>query len=120
MFHVRQIATGLFSLIAISLLAAVPVVEAEAASCNLNDIVNSYQSGKNHDKRGNVRGAIARWLPLAKAGMGPAQREMAKLFEAGRGAVKSIADAAFWAELSFRFHRPPCDRNPICDRARTC
>ena len=92
-----QIVAGVIGLVMIS---QFDVPSAEAANCNLSDIVKRYQSGKNLLATNNVRGALAQWRALANAGLGPAEREMAKLFEAGRGVAKSIDEAAFWAELS--------------------
>ena len=92
-----QIVAGVIGLVMISQFGG---PSAMAANCNLSDIVKRYQSGKNLLAANNVRGALAQWRTLADAGLGPAEREMAKLFEAGRGVAKSIDEAAFWAELS--------------------
>ena len=76
---------------------------AEAAkSCSLAKIAAGYHSGLDHFQRRDYRGAWARWAPLARAGLGPAQRHVAAMFSRGAGVKVSPERAAFWSALAFR------------------
>ena len=75
---------------------------AVAKTCKLSDIVSNYQTGLQHFKAKNYNRALVRWVPLAEAGLGPAQRQIAKMYAAGIGLEKSSIKAALWSELSFR------------------
>lgn len=75
---------------------------AVAKTCKLSDIVSNYQTGLQHFKAKNYNRALVRWVLLAEAGLGPAQRQIAKMYAAGIGLEKSPIKAALWAELSFR------------------
>jgi len=73
-----------------------------AEPCKFSDIVSNYKKGLNYFAAKNYNRAVVRWLPLAEAGLGPAQREIAAMYAAGLGLDKSAKKAAFWSELSFR------------------
>ncbi|MBT7954702.1 MAG: hypothetical protein HN731_05900 [Rhodospirillaceae bacterium] len=73
-----------------------------AQNCKLPDIVSNYKTGLKHFNDKNYNRALLRWVPLAEAGLGPAQRQIAKMYATGLGLDKSPGKAAFWAELSFR------------------
>jgi len=75
---------------------------AHAQNCKLPDIVSNYKTGLKHFNDKNYNRALLRWVPLAEAGLGPAQRQIAKMYATGLGLDKSPGKAALWAELSFR------------------
>tara|TARA_B100000315_G_scaffold260173_3_gene319714 strand:- start:672 stop:2144 length:1473 start_codon:yes stop_codon:yes gene_type:complete len=75
---------------------------AVAQNCKLSDIVNNYKTGLQHFNAKNYNRALLRWVPLAEAGLGPAQRQIAGMYDKGLGLEKSPGKAALWAELSFR------------------
>ena len=86
--------------ISLGLMVTIPTQPAHAAAdCNLNTIVKSYKSGLRHAKRRNYDRALAQWRPLARAGFGPAQRQLAGMYATGRGLKKSLPLALLWAEL---------------------
>ena len=74
----------------------------QAAPCKLQDIVSNYQTGLRHFTAKNYNRALVRWVPLAEAGLGPAQRQIAKMYAAGIGLEKLPGKVALWAELAFR------------------
>jgi hypothetical protein len=84
-------------------LAAVllPVRDA-AANCKLDAIVTSYKVALADIKSGKADGAMRFLAPMAEAGLGPAQRELAKAYAAGMVKDDTGLGAAFWAELAFR------------------
>jgi hypothetical protein len=73
-----------------------------AAPCKLSDITDNYQKGISHFEAKNYNRALVRWVPLAEAGLGPAQRQIAAMYAGGFGIEKSPVKAALWAELAFR------------------
>ncbi len=75
---------------------------AAAKNCKLSDIISNYKAGLQHFNAKTYNRALLRWVPLAEAGLGPAQRQIASMYAAGQGLEKSPAKAALWAELSFR------------------
>ncbi len=68
--------------------------------CSLDLIVKNYKKGLAYHKTKNYQKALTRWLPLAEAGLGPAQRQIALMYAAGTGLKKSIRKAQFWAKLA--------------------
>lgn len=85
-------------------LASVWVANAAAASerCSLAQIVATYKEGLTRAAAGDHARALIAFSPLADAGLGPAQRQIALMYAQGKGVSKSPIDAAFWAELGFR------------------
>lgn len=73
-----------------------------AAACNLKTISTTYAAGANALAKGQAGQAMRTWMPLAEAGLGPAQREIAKLYGSGQGVSQSPVRAALWSELAFR------------------
>ena len=70
--------------------------------CSLAQIVATYKQGVGYAAGGDYARALISFSPLADAGLGPAQREIALMYANGKGVTKSPIDAAFWAELGFR------------------
>jgi len=78
-------------------------LEARAGqACKLFDLVSNYQKGLNYLNAKNYNNALARLMPLAQAGLGPAQRQITVMYAGGLGLEQSLFKAALWAELSFR------------------
>lgn len=75
---------------------------ADAARCTLAKVVNGYKEGLLRFNAGEFDKALTAWIPLADAGLGPAQRELAIMYWDGKGVTKSQSEAALWAELAFR------------------
>ncbi len=85
------------------LLATVPDVNAaEAGRCTLAQIANSYKEGLLRLSANDHARALISFAPLADAGLGPAQRQVANMYATGQGVAKSPLDAALWSELAFR------------------
>jgi hypothetical protein len=74
------------------------VVSAEP--CTLKLIVINYKEGLTLYKKKKYQKALIRWFPLAQAGLGPAQRQIALMYATGTGLKKSIRQARFWARLA--------------------
>ena len=75
---------------------------AEVGRCTLNQIANSYKEGLLRLNANDHARALVAFAPLADAGLGPAQRQVANMYAAGQGVGKSFLDAALWSELAFR------------------
>ena len=73
-----------------------------AKPCTLKLLVNGYNEGITYFKKKNYQKAVSRWLPLAEAGLGPAQRRIAIMHATGAGLTKSMEMAYFWAKLAFQ------------------
>ena len=71
-----------------------------AKSCSLDLIVLNYKKANAAYKTKNYQKALISWLPLAKAGFGPAQRQIAQMYETGIGVERSESTAYFWATLA--------------------
>jgi hypothetical protein len=104
---------GKFGEIFRALLAAAPIAiglgvlsggaqAAEAGRCTLAQIAASYKEGLSRLDAGDPARALIVFAPLADAGLGPAQRQIANMYAAGQGVAKSLPDAALWSELAFR------------------
>jgi len=63
---------------------------AHGATCSFNQIASAYETGARSVSEGKYGEALSRIRPLAQAGFGPAQRELAKLYENGRGVKQSL------------------------------
>ena len=74
--------------------------EVSAEPCTLKFIVKNYKEGLTQYKKQNYRNALMRWVPLAEAGLGPAQRQIALMYATGTGLEKSMEKARFWARLA--------------------
>ena len=74
--------------------------EVSAEPCTLKFIVKNYKEGLTQYKKQNYRNALMRWVPLAEAGLGPAQRQIALMYATGTGLEKSIKKARVWARLA--------------------
>jgi len=66
----------------------------------MSHITKNYREGLTHYNKGNYQQALNRLHPLAKAGVAPAQRQIALMYLAGNGLTKSLSKAAFWAKLA--------------------
>jgi hypothetical protein len=70
--------------------------------CTLKLIVTNYKEGLTLYKKQKYQRALTRWLPLAEAGLGPAQRQIALMYATGTGLKRSIRQARFWARLGLQ------------------
>ena len=75
---------------------------AEVGRCTLAQITNSYKEGLLRLNANDHARALIAFAPLADAGLGPAQRQIANMYATGQGVAKSLLDAALWSELAFR------------------
>lgn len=75
---------------------------AEAGRCTLGQISAAYKEGMIRLTAGDYPRALISFSPLADAGLGPAQRQIATMYAQGNGVSKSALDAALWSELAFR------------------
>ena len=92
-----------WSALAVLLAMAAASSQAVAADrCELSAIVTGYKDGLAAFTGGKFTQAYTAWSPLADAGLGPAQRQLAIMHAEGKGVAKSAIDAALWAELAFR------------------
>jgi len=91
-----------FGVLGGTVMAAPDATAAEAGRCTLEQIVNSYKEGLVRLDAKDYARALISFSPLADAGLGPAQRQIANMYAAGQGVTKSLADAALWSELAFR------------------
>ena len=73
-----------------------------AEPCTLKLIVKSYKEGLTYYKKKKYQQDLIRWAPLAEAGLGPAQRQIALMYSTGAGLKKSIPQAQFWARLALQ------------------
>ena len=80
------------------ILSCIPAVF--SASCGIDSIIYQYNQGINLMKKRNYKKAVSHLRPLANAGFGPAQRQLAQMYLVGNGVVPSVFNAAFWANLS--------------------
>ena len=92
-------AVGLFGELILQLFWATAV---RATECSLSEVARYYNSGLQSAASGRYSDSLAKLMILAKAGFGPAQREVAKSLARGLGVKRSSAKAALWAELAFR------------------
>ena len=58
---------------------------AEVGRCTLNQIANSYKEGLLRLNANDHARALVAFAPLADAGLGPAQRQIANMYAAGQG-----------------------------------
>jgi hypothetical protein len=79
---------------------SVGIVSAEP--CTLKFIVTNYKEGLTLYEKEQYQKALVRWFPLAEAGLGPAQRQIALMYATGTGLKKSIRQAQFWARLALQ------------------
>ena len=75
---------------------------AHAQTCTFSKVAMAFEAGVRSIKAGKYPDALTRLRPLAQAGFGPAQRELAKMYGSGQGVSKSPQNAALWSELAFR------------------
>ena len=93
------IAAGLFGELILQLFGATPV---RASECSFSEVARYYNSGLQSAASGRYSDSLTKLMILAKAGFGPAQREVSKSLARGLGAERSRQKAALWAELAFR------------------
>lgn len=98
---IRSILAWLAPAVALGI-AMSPLRAAEPGRCSLDAIVNGYREGLLRFNSGDHARALTAWSPMADAGLGPAQRQLAIMYNEGKGVAKSAIDAALWAELAFR------------------
>jgi len=90
------------TVLSVGALAMMAPVRDAAANCKLDAILTSYKSALADLKSGQVESAMRTLAPMAEAGLGPAQRELAKAYAGGLVKDDTGFGAAFWAELAFR------------------
>lgn len=90
---------GLLCEVIFQLVGAAPAL---ASKCSFSEIARHYKSGLQFAASELPSDSFAKLLILAEAGFSPAQREVSKSIEGGRGAERSPYKAALWAELAFR------------------
>ncbi len=93
------IAAGLFGEFILQLFGGTPV---RASECSFSEVARYYNSGLQSAASGRYSDSLAKLMILAKAGFGPAQREVSKSLARGLGVERSYEKAAMWAELAFR------------------